>query len=65
MGKIITAKEALDIEKAILFTVMSLMPADLDEDTLCTMTRAIFLRWCEAEDVVAIDNRFGIIEVED
>lgn len=65
MGKIITAKEALDIEKAILFAIMSILPDDLDEDTLCVMTRAIFLRWCEAEEVIAIDKRFGEIEVED
>lgn len=65
MGKIITAQEALDIEKAILFTIMMLMPIALGKDTLCDMTREIFLDWCEAEGIDGINETFNVIETED
>lgn len=60
MKRIITTQEALDIEKAILFAILGLVPIDLDKNTLCVMTRKIFLDWCEAEGVAAIDVLTGI-----
>ena len=65
MGKIITAQEALDIQKAILFAILVLVPIDLDKNTLCDMTNKMFLDWCEAKGVTAISESFNVIETED
>lgn len=65
MEKTITAQEALDIEEAILFTIMTLTPIDLDKDTLCEMAHGIFCGWCEAEEITAIEERFNVIDAED
>lgn len=65
MGKIITAKEALDIQKAILFAILVLVPTDLDKNALCDMTNQIFVDWCEAEGITAISEPFNVIETED
>lgn len=65
MGKIITAQEALNIQKAILFAILVLVPVDLDKNSLCDMTNQIFLDWCEAEGITAISEPFNVIETED